>query len=141
MAFVKVLRTTGTEEEIISKSEVAPNQIFITELSNKIVTDKHDMGDVLVDDHGKQRFALVVKHDIGDKINIPALRLAITNLLFELNSTGTIMDGLVISRHQFNNKKEETSFICSLGELSAILYSMGGNDAIKLIIADSKEED
>lgn len=143
MANVKILRTTGNEEEIISKSEIALNQIFITELSNKIVTDSHDIGDVLIDDASKNRFALVAKNDINDKISVPALRLAITKLIFELHTMGTIQNGLLISRHQFSNKKEETAFICSLSELCMMFYTLVVPEdiEIKLVIADSKDED
>lgn len=143
MVNVKILRTTGSEEDIISKSEVAPNQLFVTDLSNKIVTDNHDIGDVLIDDASKNRFALVAKNTVNDKISVPALRLAITKLLFELHSMDTIQNGLLISRYQFSNKKEETAFICSLSELCMLFYTLKNQEDIevKLIIADSKEED
>lgn len=143
MVNVKILRTTGSEEDIISKSEVAPNQLFVTDLSNKIVTDNHDIGDVLIDDASKNRFALVAKNTVNDKISVPALRLAITKLLFELHSMDIIQNGLLISRYQFSNKKEETAFICSLSELCMLFYTLKNQEDIevKLIIADSKEED
>lgn len=87
---------------------------------------------------------MVVKNTLTDKINAAALRTAIFKLLFEMNQMGSCENGLLISRHQFCNKKEESTFICSLDEIIMLLSMMNvipEGFEIKLIIADSKEED
>ena len=99
MADVKVMRTSGNEEEILKKTESNVVHIFISPLSN--CDETRAIGDVLINESSSTRFALVVKDDVNSKIQIPALRLGILKFLKTMVENDTIEYTFLISRHQF----------------------------------------
>lgn len=137
MADVKVMRTSGNEEEILKKTESNVVHIFISPLSN--CDETRAIGDVLINESSSTRFALVVKDDVNSKIQIPALRLGILKFLKTMVENDTIEYTFLMSRHQFSNKKEETNFICILKEFCITYFGEVFKEDINLIITDYSE--
>ena len=137
MADVKVMRTSGNEEEILKKTESNVVHIFISPLSN--CDETRAIGDVLINESSSTRFALVVKDDVNSKIQIPALRLGILKFLKTMVENDTIEYTFLMIRHQFSNKKEDTNFICILKEFCITYFGEVFKEDINLIITDYSE--
>ena len=133
MANVKVLKTNGTEKEILEKTEGCIH-LFISALDNS--PEGHDIGDILLNNECNTRYALIVKEMINSKIITASLRLSIIYLLKTLLENDIKIESILISRHQFNSTKEEDTFICTLRELCITYFGEVLTDDINLIITD-----
>ena len=141
MATLNILRTSGTDKEILEKTTDSIIHLFISSYDNCKTKNDHEFGDILINEESDSRFALIVKEDLCSKIITSALRLSILNLLKHLIESDKEIKNILISRHQFSNRKEEVSFIASLNEFLITYFGEVLTDTITLIISDCKESD
>lgn len=143
MAMIKVLRTSGDAGEIFDNAEIKPVYLFIMSL-DKVETNKHDseheLGDIIKRGSDESKFALIVKERINTKINIPALRVSIISLLKYLVENDIKPESILIPVHQFNNSKEENSFIATLKEFCMTYFGEILTDDITLVISNYRDD-
>lgn len=138
MSKVKVLKTKGSEKEILEKSQDnALVHLFITSLDS---CSNHGMGDILINEESSTRFALIVKEYIDSKINLSALRLSIIYVLNELITNNVSFTSILISKHQISTNTNEIDFVCTLKEICTTYFNEVITDSLTLIISDCKSE-
>lgn len=129
MKNIKFLKSNGEEQTFLKEYDRTLIHIFITSLDKCSENEDYELGDVLINDESRYRFALICKDNINSKLCIPALRVGLLNLNDKI-STLTSSDenikkeviedntiSLLISKHQFTSDKEINSFICTMKEL------------------------
>lgn len=134
MSDVKVIRTNGSADELISKSETPCIHLFLTYMSDKIVG--HEMGDVLTNTESDRRFALLVRESPSDKLILASLRVSLINLIRHLQANNLMDRTLVISKYEFKGTKEEATFISTMRELLLTQFPIELEDELCIVICD-----
>ena len=139
MAELHVMRTVDSVETLLKElpKEDNASQLFIAALGNCAKEEK-DYGDFLINIDSPNKFALIAKDHVGDKIIPEALRLSILNLIRYMLEEDIPVKTFLISRFQFISKKEEAMFICLLKEFLITYYGEVIKDTVDLIICDCK---
>lgn len=140
MANVKVLRTDGKLSDLEKEFPTAFQLTLISKGLN-VKNSAKEIGDYLTSAANDHVFALLVKELPKMRMNISALRLSIIQLFSDLIKEEKIQTGesetpivILISKYDFKEERDETSFICSLKELMMTYFGEAINSDITLII-------
>lgn len=139
MVNVNILRTSGTDKELLEQSTDAVH-IFITSLGNCKTESEHKYGDILTNDECDSRFALIVKEDLNTRIITSALRLSIFKLLKHLVENEKHINTFVINEYQFNSSREEITFCCILEEFLQTYFNEVVSEPVTIVITNCKED-
>lgn len=140
MASLNILRTVGNDKDIL-KSDEGHNMTHLFLMAYSQCPDKmnHEIGDVLVNEDSENKFALVVREGIEDRIITAALRVSILNLISMMIGEGKPVNTFLINRYQFFSKREETTFISTMREFLMTYYGEILTESVNLIISDYRE--
>ena len=139
MANLKVLKTTGTDEEVLNKLEYSPIRLFVTALESSKTLEEHDLGDILFNVDDVNKFALLIKEDDNDKVNVAVLRVSVIRLIKHFLESEMDFSTIVLNRHQFKSEKEITTFIATVQEFLITYFGEVIEDDITLIITNYDE--
>lgn len=132
MAKVNVLRTDGSEKELLEKFQDAVRLHIISKSS--ISDTEKDFGDFMTNEKHENMYALIVKDDINSKPMPEAVRLAILNLFTHLIEEDKKPEVILMNFYEIANYKAENSFICILKELMMTYFGEAIDNDITLII-------
>lgn len=136
MAELVVMRTRGTEKEILSGDE---NIIQIFLISRFNAPAERECGDFLINSDFPNKFALIVKETTNGKTISEALRVSVLTLIKHLLEEGRSISTILINRFQFTGKADEYAFINTLREFLMTYFGEILKDPVNLIICDYKD--
>lgn len=136
MTTVTVLKTDGSMEELNKSIYIFHLYLETLDFSYGL---GYDMGDVLhLADVDDRWYSLIVRTNDKSKFNLAALRLALYKFFYGTKSMmlDNNMIPIMISSKDFQNQKEETTFICTFKEICLTFFGEFATNEIKLIITD-----
>lgn len=132
MANVKVIRTDGTEKELLDKFPEALRLHIISK--QDMNNSEKDFGDFMTNEKSDNMYALIVKDEINSKPMPEAVRLAILKLFTHLIEEDKRPEVILMNCYEIANYKSENSFICILKELMMTYFGEAFENDITLII-------
>lgn len=147
MAKFSLLKTDASVKDILSKYEEnegkpsTMNQLFITDLDSTYTEDPHECGDFCTNTEDSNKFALIVKENLGGKLITSAVRTAILSLLIHLIEEKGNTQEFIISRHEFLSSKEVIVFACTFREFVQTYFNDAITDTVNLVICDCPMDD